>query len=126
MADKDKPAILEVARKFQEMGFQIKATNGTQHFCGNGVKCERTYKVHEMQRPNIDDEIKSKSIASSSTPPWARAATGRCLCAQVLHQIQSAVYHHSRGRRRRLVGISEYRNGKAGVKSLQEYHKDIR
>jgi carbamoyl-phosphate synthase large subunit len=32
VADLEKPAILEAARKFQELGFRIKATNGTYQF----------------------------------------------------------------------------------------------
>jgi len=63
LTDNDKPYILEAARKFQELGFRIKATGGTCAFLRqNGVKVELSYKVHEPQRPNIVDEIKSREI----------------------------------------------------------------
>ena len=63
VTDSDKPSILEAARKFQELGFRIKATGGTCAFLRqNGVKAELSYKVHEPQRPNIVDEIKSREI----------------------------------------------------------------
>jgi carbamoyl-phosphate synthase large subunit len=32
VTDKEKPVILDVARKFQELGFRIKGTNGTHEF----------------------------------------------------------------------------------------------
>ena len=51
VTDKDKPAILDTARRFQELGFLIKATNGTHKFLNQqGVKAELSYKIHEHQR----------------------------------------------------------------------------
>ena len=76
VTDKEKPIILEVARKFQELGFRLKATNGTHQFLQqHGVKSELSYKIHEHQRPNIADEIKSRKSTSSSTLPSARKAS---------------------------------------------------
>jgi hypothetical protein len=63
VADKDKPAILEIARQFHALGFRIKATQDTQTFLQTrGVPAGRSYKVHEAQRPDIVDEIKNREI----------------------------------------------------------------
>jgi carbamoyl-phosphate synthase large subunit len=127
VADKDKPAIAEVALKFQEMGFRIKATNGTQAFLlSQGVKCERSFKVHELQRPNIDDEIKSKEIALVINTPMGKTSNQddayvrkSSIKYKVPYITTTAAAFAA------VLGISEHRKGKAGVKSLQEYHADI-
>ena len=62
VADKDKSAVLEVARKFAKLGFRNKATKGTHAFLEkDGIGADLIHKMHEA-RPNIVDEIKSKSI----------------------------------------------------------------
>ena len=128
VADKDKPAIAEVARRFQEMGFRIKATNGTQAFLvGRGIACERSYKVHELQRPNIDDEIKSREIDLVINTPMGKtsnqddAYVRKSSIKYKVPYITTAAAAVAA-----VLGISEHRTGKAGVRSLQEYHADIR
>ena len=127
VTDKDKPAILDTARKFQELGFQIKATNGTHKFLNQqGVKAELSYKIHEHQRPNIADEIKSSAIdliintpigkASASDDAYIRKAA---IKYKVPYMTTAAAAHAA------VVGIAECRAGKASVKSLQSYHRDI-
>jgi carbamoyl-phosphate synthase large subunit len=127
VTDKDKPAILDTARKFQELGFQIKATNGTHKFLNQqGVKAELSYKILEHQRPNIADEIKSSAIDLIINTPMGRASTSddayirkAAVKYKVPYMTTAAAAHAA------VVGIAEYRAGKAGVKSLQSYHRDI-
>ena len=53
---------LEVARAFRNLGFRIKATNGTHHFLAeHGMDAEPILKMHEG-RPNIVDAIKNREI----------------------------------------------------------------
>ena len=41
VADKDKPAVIDVARRFSDLGFKIMATSGTGKFLAeNGIKSE--------------------------------------------------------------------------------------
>ena len=57
IADKDKGATVEVAKRFEGLGFRIYATKGTHDFLsGNGIKSEAIKKLHEG-RPNIMDAI---------------------------------------------------------------------
>jgi carbamoyl-phosphate synthase large subunit len=128
VADREKAAILEAARQFQELGFRIKATSGTRQFLQqNGVKSELSYKIHEHQRPNIGDEIKSKEIHLIINTP--RGKTGQFDDAYIR---KAAVKYKvpflttAAAARASAVGIAECRAGRAGVKSLQSYHQDIR
>jgi len=58
----DKSKTLEVAKQFKDMGFTIKATQGTRQFLAdNGIDSDAVLKMHEG-RPNIADSIKNNEI----------------------------------------------------------------
>jgi carbamoyl-phosphate synthase large subunit len=60
--DHDKPAAMELARRFVHLGFQIIATEGTANALEKaGLTVERVYKVKEG-RPNVVDLIKGDRI----------------------------------------------------------------
>ena len=60
--DPDKPAAIELARRYVNLGFQIIATEGTANtFEAAGLTVERVFKVMEG-RPNIVDLIKGDRI----------------------------------------------------------------
>ncbi len=62
VSPQDRPAVLEVARRFQDLNFRILATQGTQSFLAeHSIKAERILKMHEG-RPNIIDGIKNGDI----------------------------------------------------------------
>jgi carbamoyl-phosphate synthase large subunit len=53
----DKPAIVDVARRLSQLGFQLVATTGTADLLGqHGVHAERVFKVNEG-RPHVVDRI---------------------------------------------------------------------
>lgn len=61
--DRDKPYIAEVARMYEELGFEILATAGTAELLRKaGLTAKTVRKVHEG-RPNIVDAIVNKEIA---------------------------------------------------------------
>lgn len=63
LADDDKQKGGQVAKNFENLGFEILATSGTYNYLStNGVKCEMVYKISEG-RPNIEDRLKNKDIA---------------------------------------------------------------
>ena len=128
VTDKDKPGILDAARKFMELGFSIKATNGTHRFLqANGVKCGLSYKIHEPQRPNILDEIKSKEIQLIINTPIGKASAyddGYIRKAAIKYKVPYVTT--AAAARASVQGIIEYRRGRAAVKSLQQYHSEIR
>jgi carbamoyl-phosphate synthase large subunit len=60
--DQDKPAAVEVAKRFVELGFQLVATRGTAAVLRNaGLTCKTVFKVNEG-RPNAVDLLKANSI----------------------------------------------------------------
>ena len=60
--DSDKPGILEAAKTFSKLGFNLIATGGTQRYLAeNGLACKRINKVLEG-RPHIEDAILNQQV----------------------------------------------------------------
>ncbi len=128
VTDRDKPAVLEVARKFQELGFRIKATQGTHEFLERGgVRSERSYKINEVKRPNIADEIMSREIALVINTPIGKAGKiDDSYIRKAAIKYKVPYITTSAAARAAVIGIAESRSGRAAVKSLQRYHAEIR
>ncbi|ACB77805.1 carbamoyl-phosphate synthase large subunit [Opitutus terrae] len=128
VVDADKAAILGVACKFQELGFRIKATDGTHTFLQqHGVKSERSFKIHEIKRPNIADEIMSGEIALVINTPVGKASKfddSYIRKAAIKYKVPYVTTVAAA--RAAVVGIAESRAGRSEVKSLQAYHAAIR
>ncbi|MBM4446966.1 MAG: carbamoyl-phosphate synthase large subunit [Chloroflexi bacterium] len=127
LSTKDMPATLEIAKRFAELGFRIKATRGTHEFLTSyGIPSELILKMHEG-RPNIVDEIKNREIQLVINTPsgklskydssYIRKAAIRYKVPYVT-TLAAAVAAAK--------GNTAYRNGKPEVKSLQSYHADIK
>jgi carbamoyl-phosphate synthase large subunit len=125
--DKDKPIILDSARRFAELGFRIKATNGTYEFLRKqGVPCERSFKILEHQRPNIADEINSKSIdLIINTPKGKASAIDDAYIRKSAIKYKVPYVTTTAAARAAVAGIAAARAGKASIKSLQSYHAAI-
>jgi len=126
VADKDKPAVLDVARRFSELGFALKATEGTQAFLAkNGIASERSYKIHE-KRPNISDAIMNGEIQLVINTPIGRE--GKVDDSYIR---KSAIRHKvpyittMTAALATAKGIAAWTEARAEVKSLQSYHADI-
>jgi carbamoyl-phosphate synthase large subunit len=127
VADHDKPAVQEVARRFAELGFAIKATNGTHQFLSeNGIASEPIVKMREG-RPNIADAIIDGDIqlvvntpqgkASKADDAYIRQTAIKCKVPYVT-TLAAAVAAAK--------GIAACRDGRGAGKSLQSYHADIK
>ncbi len=127
VTDKEKPIILDVARKFQELGFRLKATQGTHQFLQqHGVKSELSFKIHEHQRPNIADEIKSREIQLIiNTPIGKNSQLDDAYIRQAAVKFKIPYLTTSAAARASVLGIAEARMGRSAVKSLQSYHQGI-
>ncbi|ROI10017.1 carbamoyl-phosphate synthase large subunit [Chryseobacterium sp. H3056] len=63
VADKHKPEACELARRFQEIGFRIWATEGTaNYFEEHGVRTKIGYKIEENPEINLIDLIQSGKV----------------------------------------------------------------
>jgi len=72
--DRDKPALVPVARRLVEEGFALTASAGTARTLAEaGLAVEPVLKVHEG-RPNIEDAIRSGQIQLVINTPIGRQA----------------------------------------------------
>ena len=126
--DKDKPEVVEVAKSFEADGFKIIATGRTYDtIVEAGIKAEKVKKLYEGN-PNIkdmiingdiqliinspagkssvtDDSYLRKAAIKAKVPYVTTIAAGKA-CAEGIHYVKS--------------------NPEGGVKSLQEYHSEIK
>jgi carbamoyl-phosphate synthase large subunit len=72
--DHDKSAVIDLARRYKHLGFQIVATEGTANVLeGAGLSVERVFKVEEG-RPNVVDLIKGDRIQMIVNTPRGQDA----------------------------------------------------
>ncbi|HNQ91069.1 MAG TPA: carbamoyl-phosphate synthase large subunit [Verrucomicrobiota bacterium] len=127
ITDKDKPTLVDVARRFQHLGFRLKATAGTHKFLqSHGIKSEISFKIHEHQRPNIADEIKSREIhLVINTPRDRTSQTDDAYIRKAAIKYKVPYVTTAAAARAAVIGIEACRQGHADVKSLQQYHRAI-
>ncbi len=124
-ADKN-AAFLQVAREFHKLGFKIKATDGTHRYLADhGIPSEKILKYHEG-RPNIVDGIMNKELhLVVNTPIGKRSQYDDSYIRKAAIKYKVPYVTTLAAALASARGIAETRKGKAGVKSLQEYHKGI-
>ncbi|MGA3213937.1 MAG: carbamoyl-phosphate synthase large subunit, partial [Terriglobales bacterium] len=121
VADRDKPHIAEVARRFSGLGFSLVATHGTAAVLeAAGLPLERVYKVKEG-RPNAVDLIKGDRIQLViNTPqgldPWFDEKSIRR--AAITHHIPTITTLAAA--RAAAEGIAAMQRGKITVRASQE------
>jgi carbamoyl-phosphate synthase large subunit len=127
VADRDKQPILESARLFREMGFTIKSTEGTHRFLAdNGIDSEMIFKLGHG-RPDVIDSIKNEEIKLVINSPSGKMSKEddsyirKAAIQYKLPYITTAAAALATAR-----GISSRQKGQTGVKSLQNYHSDIK
>jgi carbamoyl-phosphate synthase large subunit len=127
VAEKDRSSVVEVARQFQNLGFKVICTAGTRDFlAAHGVETDLILKMHEG-RPNIVDAIRNKEIHLVINTPVGRVGKhddSYIRKAAVKYKVPyitttAAAIAAARG-------VAARRHGNGQVKSLQEYHADIR
>jgi len=124
---KDRPAVVEVARQFAELGFSIKATEGTHQFlAGQGIDSDLILKVYEG-RPNIVDGIMNGEIQLVvNTPSGKMSKYDDSYIRKTAIQYKVPYITTLSAASAAAKGITAYRQGNPGVRSLQSYHADIK
>jgi carbamoyl-phosphate synthase large subunit len=127
VADKDKKDAVDVARAFSDLGFKLKATSGTHAFLAeNGIDSEYVFKMRE-RRPHIGDAIMNGEIQLVINTPrgkGSRADDAYIRQAAVRNKIPYITTVTAA--KAAAAGIGERRKGDTEVKSLQDYHAEIR
>jgi len=126
VADHDKPAVLEVARRFDELGFQILATRGTHALLGeHGIQSQPILKMHEG-RPNIVDALMKGQIQLViNTPAGKESQFDDSYIRKTAIKRQVPYVTTLAAAVAAAKGIAACRKSPGQVKSLQEYHADI-
>ena len=126
VSEKDRPAVLEVAREFDNLGFKIKSTIGTHTFLSeHDIQSELILKMHEG-RPNIVDGIKNKEIQLViNTPSGKLSKYDDSYIRKAAIQYKVPYITTLAAALAAARGIAAYRQGKDSVRSLQEYHAGI-
>ncbi len=127
IADRDKDKIIDVAKNFQDMKFNIFATGGTRDFLAeHGIESEFINKVHEG-RPNIPDAIKNGVIhLIINTPAGKQSEYDDSYIRKSAIKYKIPYITTTSAARAATRGIRDRRDGAYKVKSLQDYHKGIK
>jgi carbamoyl-phosphate synthase large subunit len=127
VADRDKVELVEVARRFVELGFRIRATEGTRTFlAAAGIESERVFKIHEHGRPDVADEIKNRAIDLIINTPAGKASQfDDTYIRKAAIKYRVPYVTTLAAARASAQGIAAARAGRAGVKSLQGYHLEM-
>ncbi len=123
---RERPGVLEPAKRFHELGFKIKATSGTRDFLiSHGVPCDLILKVQEG-RPNILDAITNGEIHLVVNTPGGKLSKhddSYIRKAAIKYKIPYITTLPAAVASAR--GIEAYRKDPGEVKSLQQYHRYI-
>jgi carbamoyl-phosphate synthase large subunit len=121
--DKDKGAILPIARRLRELGFDIAATRGTAAFLsGHSFQTQLAYKVNES-RPDIVDHVKNGEIALIINTPLGKTSVYDELAIRRAAVDYRIPYITTiAGAEATVSGLEAMSAGGLTVKSIQEYN----
>jgi len=127
VSEHDRPAALAAAEKFQQMGFAIRATEGTQAFLAeNGVTAETILKLHEG-RPNITDAIMNGEIQLVINTPVGRLGThDDSYIRKTAIKYKVPYITTLTAALAAAEGIAARRRGDMEVRSVQSYHQSLK
>ncbi|MDI9641991.1 MAG: carbamoyl-phosphate synthase large subunit [Archaeoglobales archaeon] len=125
--DRDKPKIVSVAKKIAEFGFKILATENTARYLReHGIEAEIALKVSQG-RPNIVDMIINGQIQLIiNTPSGVRGKTEGYEIRRAAIEYGVPYVTTIPGALAVVKAIEAIKGGKLTVKSLEEYHEELR
>jgi carbamoyl-phosphate synthase large subunit len=122
--DGDKPAVVDIARRLAALGFEVLATGGTSRYLvERGVAATSVRKVREG-RPSIVDRIKDGDVhfVVNTTAGKQEIADSYSIRRETL--MKGLPYCTTMTAARAAVAAMEAAlQGKASVRSIQEYHR---
>ena len=128
VSDRDKPEVVEVAKGFHECGFKIIATGRTYEMIVNaGIPAEKIFKIDEG-RPNALDKITNKNVdLIVNTPLDKKVATDDSYIRKAAVKGRVPYMTTMAAAKATIAAIKAVqKEGVIGVKSLQEFHSEIR
>ena len=125
--DEDKDAIVPLAKRLVELGFNFYATRGTSTVLrDNGIKSQAVFRISDGGRPNVLDLIEEKALSWIVNNPAPGAAPRkdevRMRSEAVIHGVP--ITTTVSGLRAAVSGLeSRLDLGRMDVRSLQEFHR---
>ncbi|NPA58098.1 MAG: carbamoyl-phosphate synthase large subunit [Aquificae bacterium] len=126
VADRDKPAVVDIARKLVEMGFSIYATKGTHKYLKeHGIPSTRVSKLSE-ERPNIVDRIRNGEIRMIiNTPSGKRERSDAYYIRRAAVEHKIPYFTTVRGAKAAVEAIHSYKTRELMVNPIQEIFREM-
>jgi carbamoyl-phosphate synthase large subunit len=127
VTSRDHAAAVNIAKRFADLGFKIKATEGTLAcLVEKGISAELVHKLYEG-RPNIEDAIKNKEInLVINTPIGRKSQYDDSYIRKSAIKYKVPYITTVAAALAAVKGIADMKKGATTVRSLQSYHKDIK
>jgi carbamoyl-phosphate synthase large subunit len=127
IADRDKSAALEAVRLFKELGFKIMTTEGTHYFLEErGIQNTPLRKLG-YGRPDLVDAIKNETInLLVNTPSGRKSAQDSSNIRKAAIKYKVPYITTTAAAVAAAKGIAARRDGVPQVRSLQEYHAEMK
>ena len=124
VAERDRARLGPIARAFHELGFRIRATEGTHHYLKSlNIPSEMIRKLNEG-RPHLVDAIMNREIALViNTPLGKRGQQDDSYIRKSAIKYKIPYLTTLAAAQAAARGIAAIRKGRGGVCSLQEYHR---
>jgi carbamoyl-phosphate synthase large subunit len=122
--DRDKEAVVPIARSLIDLGFQIVATAGTRNILqAHGLEVELVLKVNEG-RPNVADIIKNQQIGLIiNTPSGEEAQADGRLIRRMALTYKIPMVTTIAGAKATAAGIRALQSQPLDVRAIQDYHR---
>ncbi|MHB0998453.1 MAG: carbamoyl-phosphate synthase large subunit [Armatimonadota bacterium] len=127
VANHDKQAVLPAVQKLSEMGFHIVATSGTANYLAeNGIEVDYIKKLYEG-RPNINDALHNGQIQLLiNTPAGKDSLHDDSYLRKAAIKYKIPYVTTAAAAVAASEGIRAAREDSGEVKSLQEYHREVK
>ncbi len=127
VSEPEREGILGAAMEFAALGFKLLTTKGTHDYLAeNGLDSELVLKMHEG-RPNLVDAIKNKEVGLVvNTPIGKLGKHDDSYIRKAAIQYKIPYITTAAAATAAAKGIAAYLKAPGKVKSLQDYHADIK
>ncbi len=124
--NKDKRAIIFIAKKLYDMGFQLIATHGTARVLRrNGVEVGLIYSIGKG-RPTIHDYVKNNAVdIIINTPTGYSHRSSEQLIRRMAIEYNIPIFSTISGAAAAVNGIDALRRGEFSVSPIQDYYKKL-
>ncbi|MDI6888479.1 MAG: carbamoyl-phosphate synthase large subunit [Methanocellales archaeon] len=124
--DEDKPALVEIAKKMQDVGLELVGTAGTARYLGErGIRIDVIQKIREGS-PNVTDMMRKGAVNLVINTPTSKAAL------KDGYDIRRAAVDFNipyittiQAARAAADAMVAIKKGKVTIKSIHEYHREL-